>query len=107
MSDEINEDEFFLDVCVRLIENEILRNNGPKLGVILAGVLDSCVITEEDTPDVIEWKRDLVTQLTHELMYHEVVQVPSEEEIDGEVKKFSDWLEDATAKEKPKTEEEN
>jgi hypothetical protein len=110
MSEEENEhrtEDFYADISVRLIEGEMLRNNAAKLGLILANVLDACVPTDEDSEDAIEVKNEILAQILHELVYHEAQYIPTEEEIDGETKKFSDWLEEATKELNTTDEEEN
>jgi hypothetical protein len=110
MSEEENEprtEDFYADISARLIEGEMLKNNAAKLGLILVNVLDTCLPTDEDSVDVVEVKNEILAQILHELVYHEAQYLPTEEEIDGEIKTFSDWLETATKEPNTTDEEEN
>lgn len=102
-------EDFYADIVVRLIEGEILKNNAAKLGLVLASVLDMLIPVDGDSADVIEVKNEILADILHAMVYHEAVYLPTEEEIDGETKKFADWLEEATAELKSTTtdEEEN
>lgn len=92
---EYEGDGFMSDVAARLIENEIYKNNLPKVALILAGVLDFCMAEMEDDVTVNDFRSALLSQILHELMYHEAVQLPSEEEEEEIVGEFRQWLEGA------------
>lgn len=101
-------EDFYADIAVRLIENEVLKENTPKVALILAGVLDFCTVEDDDSADVVELKGDILAQVVHELLYHEVAYAPTEEEIDSTVKSFGEWLNAEIPETKnTQTEEEN
>lgn len=97
--------EFLADIAARLIENEIYKNNLPKVALILAGVLDFCMAKPEEGETLDDFKAALLMDIVHGLMYHEAVMIPTEEQIEQEAKSFKQWLEDATEEFKNEHEE--
>lgn len=87
-----DEGGFLADVGARLIENELYKGNIAKLAIVLAGLLDDLSPRDEDSEEVEEFKVALLDRVIHGLLYHEVVIVPSEDEINDQVNTFGEWF---------------
>lgn len=94
--EEVNATEFFAEIALGLIERDLLTDRAWRPAYTLGAVLDYCVsVTEtyDGTPQ--ELASEIVLEIAQTLAYAQVLETPTEEDIDTQASMFREMLDRA------------